>query len=173
MLWCLYIVYILWPCFKQRKPEKTSAAASVPDYISHHPQRVASMRSVVRVSLIQLSAAKTVWMAGVCVFQFLIINAVFSGRLRSRASAALCARAAAWCLCDYLHALVEEMRQSGWVWKAPWWCCLSETVPLGSAVIQLNLDKWSCASGILHPDCSRFLKAMSVYCILRPCKDFL
>ncbi|KAK3557894.1 hypothetical protein QTP86_003291 [Hemibagrus guttatus] len=28
----------------QRKPEKTSAVASVPDYISHNPQRVASMR---------------------------------------------------------------------------------------------------------------------------------
>lgn len=89
---------------------------------------------------------------------------------RSRVRRSLCA-----CCCMmfvWLFARACWGNEAKWkwgrVWKAPWWrCCLSETVLLGSAVIHLNLDKWSCASGILHPDCSRFLKAMSFYCMQR------
>lgn len=103
---------------------------SAPDYISHHPQRVASMRSVIRVSLIQLRAATAVWMAAVCAFQFLSWNVVFS-------AGAQCA------CCRVMHVeisarAVEEIRRC--VKDARWWrCCLAETVPLGSAVIQTNV----------------------------------
>lgn len=68
---------------------------------------------------------------------------------RASASPALSARCSETRVWRFARAL-EQLRRS--VKAARWWsCCVSETVRLGSAVIQLNVVQCSCALSILHP----------------------